>query len=88
MFSFLCLDLERNLSLRTTREELIRRGVLKDVDDTPPPPAQPQLGKSLFPGSLGSFFGLFETPEYGVVKRYAQGILAGRILCEDQCDVW
>ena len=26
-------DLERNLSLRTTREELIRRGVLKDADE-------------------------------------------------------
>ena len=26
-------DLERNLSVRTTREELVRRGVLKDVEE-------------------------------------------------------
>ena len=27
------VDLERKISVRTTREELIKRGVLKDVDD-------------------------------------------------------
>ena len=43
-----CADLERNLSLRTTRDELIRRGVLKDVDETTQStsqqPEQPSLG--------------------------------------------
>lgn len=30
---FMFIDLERQISLRTTREDLIKRGVLKEVDD-------------------------------------------------------
>ena len=33
MTVYVVVDLERKISVRTTREELIKRGVLKDVDD-------------------------------------------------------
>ena len=41
MLVYVVVDLERKISVRTTREELIKRGVLKDVDDNQP--QNPQL---------------------------------------------
>ena len=38
------VDLERKISLRTTREELIKRGVLKEVDE-PLQNTVPELGQ-------------------------------------------
>ena len=51
-----CLDLERQISVRSTREELIKRGVLKEVEETPPPVAPvPTIPEESENGRITSF---------------------------------
>ncbi|ESP01263.1 hypothetical protein LOTGIDRAFT_157437 [Lottia gigantea] len=43
------VDLERKISMRTSRDELIRKGVLKDVEEIPQTNHLPKIGLYMMP---------------------------------------